>query len=275
MGNKLGKRQIILVTMAFVMLVVASIYLFVIDGDWLLSDGYSSGNTETVEQFVPAPREATLEEYRQATEDDSLIDANSRGEIEELYHRRIVAKLEAEISSYESQKNVSEIERQRAAAEIDEVRARIERENRMAAIQEREANRDRTITGTQGTINIDDADNAARIAALAAIDAQIERDLKKTTPRPERSARLHQAKADYAVVSIDGVMHRLSVGESVGGVRLVSTNEKKGSAVLHGNASGERVTVNLGSNTSRRLANIKPLIGDTNDADINGVYEDD
>lgn len=266
MGNKMEKKQIILVSTAGLTLVGAILYLFVFDADGYSggAGSYSGASATPAEQFVPAPREATLEEYRQATEDESLIDASSRGEIEELYHQRLVAQLKADIAALESQKNSSEIENERAAAEIEEMRARIERENRLVAIQEREANSTQDATASQRSPSMNDEEEGARIAA---IDAQIERSLRQAAPRPERTARLHQAKADYAMVSIDGVMRRMRIGESAGGVRLVSTNEGRGSAVVHGHASGERVTLSLEGNTSRRLATIRPLTGDNNNSD--------
>ena len=54
-------------------------------------------------------------------------------------------------------------------------------------------------------------------------------------------------------------MRRLALGQSAGGVRLVSADPAGGSVVVQGVASGERATLLLNDNTSRTFGRPRPL----------------
>ncbi|MDQ2077387.1 hypothetical protein [Marinimicrobium sp. ABcell2] len=263
MSKTMDRRKVILYVFGALVVGGYAFYEFV-----LYDDGYGAPTNQLGlqeqqqrEDFIPAPREATLPEFREATEDPELVDPHSRSVLENLYHRRTVAQIEADIATFERQKEQAVIEAERGRAEIEELRARVERENRLTQIQEHQARESRSTPEPVHVFQEASAGDggSAVNARIDQLDAEIERRLRQATPKPEQSATLHQVNGQTALVTVDGSMRRLTVGQAAGGVRLVSTDADQGAAVLQGVASGERASLAINDNTSRRFGVVQPI----------------
>ena len=260
METKIEKKQIVLIAIAVVVVAGYAFYEF-----FIYDDGFSNpapASTNQKEEFIPAPKEASLNEYREATEDPELIDPGARSQLEDLYHQRLVAQIQADIATFKKTQEQAKIETAKGKAEIEEMKARTERERKMADIEARQAQYREERQQPAPSIEVPSRTESPERPVsrpITGLDEMIERKLEQAIPKPEQNASVHQVTGSGTLLTVDGAMRRLALGQSAGGVRLVSADPAGGSVVVQGVASGERATLLLNDNTSRTFGRPRPL----------------